>query len=56
MDDHTIFIRRKTRVDALVLFLRVVNIKSVFFHLTTSRRERRRGRSVPLNFRGGVSK
>ena len=31
MDDHTIFIRRKTRVNALVLFLSVVNIKPVFF-------------------------
>ena len=56
MDDHTIFIRRKTRVNALVLFLSVVNIKPVFFHLATSQRERGRGRFVPLNFRGGVSK
>ena len=56
MNDHTIFIRRKTRVDASVLILGVVNIKSVFSYFTPSPRERGRGRSSPFNLRWGISK
>ena len=56
MNDHTIFIRRKTRVDASVLILGVVNIKSVFSYFTPSLRERGWGRSSPFNLRCGISK
>ena len=56
MNDHTIFIRRKTRVDASVLILGIVNIKSVFSYFTPSPRERGRGRSSPFNLRWGISK
>ena len=56
MNDHTIFIRRITRVDASVLTLGAVNIKSVFSYFTPSLRERGWGRSSPFNLRCGISK
>ena len=56
MNDHSIFICRCTYVDATVLTLCVVNIKTVFSHLTASLREGRWGRSGPFNLRGRVSK
>ena len=56
MNDHTIFIGRKTCVDASVLIFGVVDIKAVFSHLTPSLRERCWGRSCPFNLRCGISK
>ena len=51
MNDHTIFIGRKTRVDASVLIFGVVYIKAIFSHFTASLRERGWGRSGPFNLR-----
>ena len=56
MNDHTIFIGRKTRVDASVLIFGVVDIKAVFSHFTPSLRERGWWRSGPFNLRCGISK
>ena len=56
MNDHTIFIGRKTRVDASVLIFGVVDIKAVFSHFTPSVRERGWWRSGPFNLRCGISK
>ena len=55
MNDHTVFIRRKTRVDTPVLIFGVVNIKCVFSHLAASLRQRGWGRSSPFNLRCGIS-
>ena len=55
MNDHTIFIGRKTRVDASVLIFGVVDIKAVFSHFTPSLRERGWGGSGPFNLRCGIS-
>ena len=55
MNDHTIFIRGKTRVDASILIFGIVNIKAVFSYFTASLRERGWGRSGPCNVWGGIS-
>lgn len=54
MNDHTIFIGRKTRVDASVLIFGVVDIKAFFSHFTPSVRERGSWRSGPFILTSGV--